>query len=111
MKILYTLFLTAMVAITIERCRAEYLLVEVDDDDSRTPKNDDVGQKDDPVRVPNNDDEIRQREIEQLNRENICDIKPCCCDSCYPCDYEVIAKLRKIAEERKAPENSKAYNN
>ena len=105
MKISYTLLLAAMVAITIERCRAEFLLVEVDDDDSRTPKNDK------PVRVPNNDDEIRQREIEQLNRENICDIKPCCCDSCYPCDYEVIAKLRKIAEERKAPENSEAYNN
>ena len=51
-----------MVAITIERCRAEYLLVEVDDDDSRTPKNDDVGQKDDPVGVPNND-EIRKQEI------------------------------------------------
>ena len=126
MKILYTLFLTAMVAITIERCRAEYLLVEIDDDDSRTPKNDDVGKDDDPVkepknddvgkngdvvRVPNNDDEIRKQEIEQLKRDNICDIKPCCCDSCYPCDYEVIAKLRKIAEERKAPENSKAYNN
>jgi len=120
MKILFTLFLTAMVAITIERCRAEYLLVEVDDDDSRTPKNDDVGKDDDPVkepknddvgkngdvvRVPNNDDEIRKQEIEQLKRDNICDIKPCCCDSCYPCDYEVIAKLRKIAEERKAPEN------
>merc|ERR1712136_54338 len=108
------------VAITIERCRAEYLLVEVDDDDFITPKNDDVGKDDDPVkepknddvgkngdvvRVPNNDDEIRKQEIEQLKRDNICDIKPCCCDSCYPCDYEVIAKLRKIAEERKAPEN------
>merc|ERR1712136_622187 len=108
------------VAITIERCRAEYLLVEVDDDDFITPKNDDIGKDDDPVkepknddvgkngdvvRVPNNDDEIRKQEIEQLKRDNICDIKPCCCDSCYPCDYEVIAKLRKIAEERKAPEN------
>jgi len=97
MKISYTLLLAAMVAITIERCRAEFLLVEVDDDDSRTPKNDE------PVRVPNNDDEIRQREIEQLNRENICDIKPCCCDTCYPCPDHVIAELRKIAEERKAP--------
>jgi len=92
------LLLAAMVAITIERCRAEFLLVEVDDDDSRTPKNDE------PVRVPNNDDEIRQREIEQLNRENICDIKPCCCDTCYPCPDHVIAELRKIAEERKAPQ-------
>jgi len=98
MKISYTLLLAAMVAITIERCRAEFLLVEVDDDDSRTPKNDE------PVRVPNNDDEIRQREIEQLNRENICDIKPCCCDTCYPCPDHVIAELRKIAEERKAPQ-------
>ena len=105
MKISYTLLLAAMVAITIERCRAEFLLVEVDDDDSRTPKNDE------PVRVPNNDDEIRQREIEQLNRENICDIKPCCCDTCYPCPDHVIAELRKIAEERKAPQTSKVYNN
>ena len=35
MKISYTLFLIAMVAITMERCRAEYLLVAVDDDDFR----------------------------------------------------------------------------
>merc|ERR1712055_1024484 len=98
MKISYTLFLTAMIAITIERCRAEYLLVEVDDDDSRATKNDDA------VRVPNNDDEIRKREIEQLNRQNICDIKPCCCDSCYPCADHIIAELRKIVEERKARE-------
>ena len=35
MRILYTLFLTAMVAITMERCKAEYLLVAVDDDDFR----------------------------------------------------------------------------
>jgi len=98
MKISYTLLLAAMVAITIERCRAEFLLVEVDDHDSRAPKNDEV------VKVANNDDEIRKREIEQLNRENICDIKPCCCDTCYPCPDHVIAELRKIAEERKSPD-------
>ena len=45
MKISYTLFLTAMVAITMERCRTEYLLVAVDDDDFRKPKNDDVERK------------------------------------------------------------------
>jgi len=115
MKISYTLFLTAMVAITMERCRTEYLLVAVDDDDFRKPtnddvekdddvvrepKNDDVGKDDDVVREPNNDDEIRQQEIEALNRDNICDWKPCCCDSCYPCDYEVVAKERKIAEAK-----------
>ena len=93
MKISYTLFLTVMVAITIERCRAEYLLVAVDDD---------------VVREPNNDDEIRRQEIEELRRNDICEIRPCCCDSCYPCDYELLAELRKIAEERKAAEQQKA---
>merc|ERR1711942_77598 len=93
MKISYTLFLTVMVAITIERCRAEYLLVAVDDD---------------VVREPNNDDEIRRQEIEELRQNDICEIKPCCCDSCYPCDYELLAELRKIAEERKAAEQQKA---
>ena len=93
MKISYTLFLTVMVAITIERCRAEYLLVAVDDD---------------VVREPNNDDEIRRQEIEELRRNDICEIRPCCCDSCYPCDYELLAELRKIAEERKAADQQKA---
>merc|ERR1712124_162656 len=93
MKISYTLFLTVMVAITIERCRAEYLLVAVDDD---------------VVREPNNDDEIRRQEIEELRQNDICEIKPCCCDCCYPCDYELLAELRKIAEERKAAEQQKA---
>ena len=93
MKISYTLFLTAMIAITIERCRAEYLLVAVDDD---------------VVREPNNDDKIRRQEIEKLRQNDICEIKPCCCDSCYPCDYELLAELRKIAEERKAAEQQKA---
>jgi len=102
MKISYTLFLTVMVAITIERCRAEYLLVAVDDDVVREPQNDDGGKDDGVVREPNNDDEIRRQEIEELRQNDICEIKPCCCDSCYPCDYELLAELRKIAEERKA---------
>merc|ERR1712055_561144 len=93
MKISYTLFLTVMVAISIERCRAEYLLVAVDDD---------------VVREPNNDDKIRRQEIEKLRQNDICEIKPCCCDSCYPCDYELLAELRKIAEERKAADQQKA---
>ena len=42
MKISFTLFLTAMVAITMEICRAEYLLVAVDDDDFRKTNDDDV---------------------------------------------------------------------
>lgn len=51
MRILYTLFLTAMVAIAMERCRGKYLLVAVeDDDDFRKPKNDDD------FRKPENDD-------------------------------------------------------
>merc|ERR1712124_61000 len=97
-----------MVAITMERCRTEYLLVAVDDDDFRKPKNDDGGKDDDVVREPNNDDEIRRQEIEELRQNDICEIKPCCCDSCYPCDYELLAELRKIAEERKAAEQQKA---
>jgi len=105
MKISYTLFLTVMVAITIERCRAEYLLVAVEDDVVREPQNDDVGN--DVVREPNNDDEIRRKEIEELRRNDICETT-CCCDSCYPCDNELLAELRKIAEERKAAEQQKA---
>ena len=105
MKISYTLFLTVMVAITIERCRAEYLLVAVEDDVVREPQNDDVGN--DVVREPNNDDEIRRKEIEELRRNDICETT-CCCDSCYPCDNERLAELRKIAEERKAAEQQKA---
>ena len=51
MRILYTLFLTAMVAIAMERCRGKYLLVAVeDDDDFRKPKNNDD------FRMPENDD-------------------------------------------------------
>ena len=105
MKISYTLFLTVMVAIKMERCRAEYLLVAVEDDVVREPQNDDVGN--DVVREPNNDDEIRRKEIEELRRNDICETT-CCCDSCYPCDNERLAELRKIAEERKAAEQQKA---
>jgi len=57
MRILYTLFLTAMVAITMERCRGEYLLVAVEDeDDFRKPKNDDFRKEDVGFRKPTNDD-------------------------------------------------------
>ena len=56
MRILYTLFLTAMVAITMERCNGEYLLVAVeDDDDFRKPENDDL-KKDDYFRKPKIED-------------------------------------------------------
>ena len=41
MKISFTLLLSAMVAITMEICRAEYLLVAVDDDDDFRKANDD----------------------------------------------------------------------
>merc|ERR1712136_580702 len=30
----------------------------------------------------------------------VCDIKPCCCDECYPCDYELIAEAQKLAEAK-----------
>merc|ERR1712136_405153 len=30
----------------------------------------------------------------------VCDIKPCCCDDCYPCDYELIAEAQKLAEAK-----------
>jgi len=57
MRILYTLFLTAMVAITMERCRGEYLLVAVEeDDDLRKPKNDDIRNDDDDLRKSKTDD-------------------------------------------------------
>ena len=57
MRILYTLFLTAMVAIAMERCRGKYLLVAVeDDDDFRKPKNDDIRNDDDDLRKPKTDD-------------------------------------------------------
>jgi len=57
MRILYTLFLTAMVAIAMERCRGEYLLVAVEeDDDLRKPKNDDIRNDDDDLRKSKTDD-------------------------------------------------------
>ena len=57
MRILCIVFLTAMVAITIERCRGEYLLVAVEDDNHfRKPKNDDFRKDDDDFRQPKNDD-------------------------------------------------------
>ena len=60
MRILYTLFLTAMVAITMERCKAEYLLVAVDDDDFRKPKNDDFRKTNDDDFRKTNDDDFRK---------------------------------------------------
>ena len=43
----------------------------------------------------------KAQEIEELKRQGVCDIKPCCCDECYPCPYERIAELRKIVEASK----------
>ena len=43
----------------------------------------------------------KAQEVEELTRQGICDIKPCCCDACYPCKYERIAEARKIIEASK----------
>ena len=43
----------------------------------------------------------KAREIEELARQGVCDIKPCCCDDCYPCPYERIAEARELAEAKK----------
>ena len=42
----------------------------------------------------------KAREIEELARQGICDIKPCCCDSCYPCEYERIEEAKEIANAK-----------
>merc|ERR1712112_490040 len=86
MKIFCTLLWTAIVAITMERCRAEFLLVEVDDAAGKGP-------------ISTNTE--KAREIEELARQGVCDIKPCCCDDCYPCDYERISEARELAEAKK----------
>ena len=42
----------------------------------------------------------RALEIEELGRQGICEIKPCCCDECYPCSDERIAEARTLAEAK-----------
>ena len=41
------------------------------------------------------------REIEELARQGVCDIKPCCCGDCYPCPYERIAEARELVEAKR----------
>jgi len=91
MKIFCALLWTATVAVTVERCWAEFLLVEVDDAAG-------IGAR--------SSNAARALEIEELGRQGICEIKPCCCDECYPCSYERIAEARTLAEakNRKKPE-------
>ena len=50
---------------------------------------------------PRSNNTAKAREIEELARQGICDIKPCCCDDCYPCDYERISEARELAEAKK----------
>ena len=45
--------------------------------------------------------QIKEQQIEELKRQGVCDIKPCCCGDCYPCPYERIAEARKRAEKIK----------
>jgi len=85
MKSLRALYLTAIVAITIERCRAEFLLVEVNNDKGEGSRSNRT---------------IKAQKIEELTKQGVCDIKPCCCDDCYPCDYELIAEAQKLAEAK-----------
>ena len=57
MNCFIVLHLTAIVAITMEKCNGEYLLVAVeDDDDFIKPKNDDLRKDDDDFKKPKNDD-------------------------------------------------------
>jgi len=85
MKSFRALYLTAIVAITMKRCWAEFLLVEV---------NDDIGEGSRVNRT------IKAQKIGELTKQGVCDIKPCCCDECYPCDYELIAEAQKLAEAK-----------
>merc|ERR1719430_119944 len=57
---------------------------------------------------PRENHTIKAQEIDELKRQGICDIKPCCCDSCYPCDYERIAKARTIADAMKTSDEEHA---
>ena len=43
---------------------------------------------------------LKAQKIEELSRQGVCDIKPCCCEDCYPCDYELIAKAQKLADAK-----------
>lgn len=83
MKIFSAIFVAAIIAITVGRCRAKFLLVKVDDG-----------------KGPRSNNDAKAHEIEELARQGICDIKPCCCDSCYPCDYEEIFGTKNLPEAK-----------
>merc|ERR1712078_601958 len=51
MKIFRTLFWTAIVAIVVERCRAEFLLVEIDDAPVKMDEVDGIGKEDETLVV------------------------------------------------------------
>merc|ERR1712136_597551 len=68
MKISFTVFLTVMVAITMERCRAEYLLVAVDDDDFKKDNDDDSRKTNDDDRRTS-DNELRKDGDSRANPE------------------------------------------
>ena len=70
MRILYTLFLTTLFAITMERCRAEYLLVAVDDDDFRKPRNDDFRKTNDDDFRKTNDDDFRKTNDDDFRKDD-----------------------------------------
>ena len=56
---------------------------------------------------PRSTDTTKRREIEELARQGVCDIKPCCCDECYPCPYERIAEARELARAKTVEEQQK----
>jgi len=93
MRILYTLFLTAMVAIAIENCRGEYLLVAVEDD-LRKPKYDDFRKNDDDFRKPKNDDFRAEKSR-----------------GCYDCGFirGICCKFGNGTERCERPENCPTY--
>ena len=53
---------------------------------------------------PRSTDTTKRQEIEELARQGVCDIKPCCCGDCYPCPYERIAEARELAEVKRQEE-------
>merc|ERR1712198_634100 len=89
MRILYTLFLTAMVAIAMERCRGKYLLVAVEDDDD--------------FRKPKNDDDFRKPENDDLRAENS--------RGCYDCKFghQICCKFDNGTERCEHAENCPTY--
>ena len=116
MKIFSAIFVAAIIAITVGRCRAKFLLVKVDDGKGNIYLKIKCRSKNETKNFmefklfndtyiwifegPRSNNDAKAHEIEELARQGICDIKPCCCDSCYPCDYEKIFGTKNLPEPK-----------